>query len=304
MATQTGQTTGGGGAYGSALTGLCVLGGVLAGFGYMGRPNTEQEMGENMVHRYDNENLIKQYYLRSKDRLYAFYSYYADPSDTSLLPDPLPQHQQPPTLVLEYNNVLTYSEWTPEAGYRVKVRKGAREFLRYLAQFYEIVIYTSVSSQTADPILAGLQGEVPVIFSALYRDSTRYKHGVHIKDLTCLNRDLSKVIMIDTHSDNYSLTPCNGIALDPWNGSSDDNTLVELLPFFVMMATTGLEDVRPVLSYYQGKNVVQTYKDNQKLIMQREEESKKAALQKKATKSKFGFLSSFAPVSSEPATAN
>lgn len=46
-----------------------------------------------------------------------------------------------------------------------------------------------------------------------------------------MNRDLSKVIAIDTEAEHYSLQPENSIIVPPWKGESNDKGLVGLIPF-------------------------------------------------------------------------
>jgi len=45
----------------------------------------------------------------------------------------------------------------------------------------------------------------------LYRDSTLYKEGRHVRDLSKLNRDLGKVLLIACDPDAYNLQPENAI---------------------------------------------------------------------------------------------
>ena len=45
---------------------------------------------------------------------------------------------------------------------------------------------------TAHPIIDALDPQ-GIIMYRLYRDSTKYENGVHVKDLDKINRDLSKV---------------------------------------------------------------------------------------------------------------
>lgn len=65
----------------------------------------------------------------------------------------------------------------------------------------------------------------------LYREATRYVDGKYVKDLSHLNRDLSKVIIMDSNPDSFSLQPENGIALKPWKGEVKDQGLLEYIPF-------------------------------------------------------------------------
>jgi import inner membrane translocase subunit TIM50 len=55
--------------------------------------------------------------------------------------------------------------------------------------------------------------------------------GKPIKDITQLNRDVNKVILVDINPESYSLQPENGIFLKPWTGESGDNELYRLERF-------------------------------------------------------------------------
>lgn len=51
------------------------------------------------------------------------------------------------------------------------------------------------------------------------------------QDVSCLNRDGSKVIVVDCKREAFSLQPFNGLALKKWDGNSDDRTLYDLAHF-------------------------------------------------------------------------
>ncbi len=65
----------------------------------------------------------------------------------------------------------------------------------------------------------------------LYRDHTRLVKGKYIKDVSQLNRDPKKVIMIDVNEDSYSLQPENGLHLKPWKCESGDVELPRMETF-------------------------------------------------------------------------
>lgn len=65
----------------------------------------------------------------------------------------------------------------------------------------------------------------------LFRDSTRALNGEIVKDLSYLNRDLSKVIIVDTHPEHVRLQPENAIVYPKWTGQKNDRGLIELIPF-------------------------------------------------------------------------
>ncbi|XP_063901783.1 uncharacterized protein LOC135121394 [Zophobas morio] len=208
---------------------------------------------------------------RAWRRLNNLYYSFAAPSENKLLPDKNPE-LPPYTLLIEIDDVLIKTEWTTEHGWRVKKRPGAVQFLNYLCQFYEIVLFTSSSAMSAAPYVAVLNKYGTVSY-ALYRDSTRYENFTFIKDLRYLNRDLSKVVLVDTDESHYAFTPENGLCLPRWDGSADDKTLIELLPFFEALALSDLGDLRPTLSHYAGKDFHSEFIKNQRLLKLQEKET-------------------------------
>lgn len=51
------------------------------------------------------------------------------------------------------------------------------------------------------------------------------------QDVSCLNRDTSKVIVVDCKREAFGLQPFNGLALRKWDGNSEDRTLYDLAAF-------------------------------------------------------------------------
>ena len=62
----------------------------------------------------------------------------------------------------------------------------------------------------------------------LFRDATRYEDGHHVKDLDCINRDLSKVIVIDWNEKSVKSHQRNALKLKQWKGNDDDRYLIDL----------------------------------------------------------------------------
>ncbi|SAM01638.1 hypothetical protein [Absidia glauca] len=172
-----------------------------------------------------------------------------------LLPDPLPEpYRRPYTLVINLDETLVYSTWSREHGWRHAKRPGVDYFLSYLSQFYEIVIFTSQPAMNAMPILDKLDPYQYAMYR-LYRDGTRYVDGQYIKDISHLNRDLSKVIIMDSNPHAFSLQPENGVALKPWKGEANDQGLLEYIPFLEAVALTNPTDIRPVLQSFGDSHI-------------------------------------------------
>lgn len=230
------------------------------------------------------------WYNRIKARMGDFTSYYKDPAFPKLLPDEDPNLRQPYTLVLSLEDLLVHSEWSREHGWRVAKRPGVDYFLRYLNQYYELVLFTSVPSMMADQVLRKLD-PYRIIRWPLFREATRYKDGEYIKDLSYLNRDLSKVILIDTKDEHARLQPENAVILDKWNGNPKDKTLVALIPFLEYLAGMGVEDVRPILKSFEDQPIPVEFAKREKAMRERFEKEL-AEEQKKRPRSGVGSLAS------------
>lgn len=164
-----------------------------------------------------------------------------------------------------------------EHGWRTAKRPGVDYFLAYLAQFYEIVLFTSQPSYTAQPICEKLDPYMVYMPYRLFRDCTRYEDKDLIKDLSYLGRDLSKVIIMDTDAKKFKLHQDNGIAMRPWDGARSDRGLVGMIPFLEAIAMYNVKDVRPILSNYRGKDIPNAwaeYEQEEKRKLVREWEEK------------------------------
>lgn len=120
------------------------------------------------------------FYNRADARLRDILDYYNEPSFTKLLPSPDPAWERPYTLVLSLEDLLVHSEWSREHGWRMAKRPGVDYFLRYLNQYYELVIFTSVPSMIGEPIIRKLD-PFRIVMWPLFREATRFKKGEYIK---------------------------------------------------------------------------------------------------------------------------
>jgi import inner membrane translocase subunit TIM50 len=278
----------------------------VAGVGYLGR-NWETDEEERAHPEQPSGWGLGLWYARIKARMGDLTSYYKDPAFPKLLPDEDPNIRQPYTLVLSLEDLLVHSEWTREHGWRVAKRPGVDYFLRYLNQYYELVLFTSVPSMMADQVLRKLD-PYRIIRWPLFREATRYKDGEYIKDLEYLNRDLSKVILLDTKEEHARLQPENAIILNKWTGDPKDKTLVALIPFLEYMAGMGVEDVRPVLKSFEGTAIPVEFAKREKAMRERfekelaEEKKKKPSVSMGSLASALG-LKSGSTMSGEPSSS-
>jgi len=194
------------------------------------------------------------WWARAKARMTESVTYYQEPAFEKLLPDPDPTFERPYTLCLSLDDLLIHSEWTREHGWRVAKRPGVDYFIRYLSQYYELVLFTSTPYATGEPVMRKLD-PFRLILWPLYREATKFENGEIVKDLSYLNRDLSKVIIIDTKAKHVRNQPDNAIVLPPWKGDPTDKGLVNLIPFLEYIHTMQYADVRKVIKSFEGKDI-------------------------------------------------
>ena len=237
------------------------------------------EFGDEIKDQYSDSTLLIAYIRRAWGEINLIKREIIEPSSKKLLPDPLkePYYQPPYTLVIELMDVFLRPVYDSVTGWRFKKRPGIDYFLSQVGPpLFEVVIFTRETGMTAFPLIDSMDQKGYIMYR-LFRDAARYKSGFSLgnplqgempkldpyyqKDLTYLNRDLSKVIMIDCDKRSFERQPENGLTLEKWDGSSSDTTLYDLAGLLRAIATSNVEDVRPVLQHYAAtEKPIETFK--------------------------------------------
>ncbi|CAL2045061.1 unnamed protein product [Caenorhabditis brenneri] len=235
------------------IGGYVLLGGSIVGFisfcFYYGRAQRD-EAGNVVVDEFSGSFLAPFYRIANSFKLWR--DYVVEPAREQLLPDPLPAPYLQPkyTIVIELKNILVHPEWTYKTGYRFLKRPALDYFLDVIGYpNFEVVIYSSESMMTAAPVVDSFDPKQRIMYK-LFRDCTKYMNGHHVKDLSKLNRDLSKVIYIDFDAKSGQLHPENMLRVPEWRGNMDDTSLVDLAELLKTIHLSDAEDVRPMLQYY------------------------------------------------------
>jgi import inner membrane translocase subunit TIM50 len=153
--------------------------GSVMGIAYMGR-NWEDPIEEGRHPEIPNGWGPQLWWQRTKARWTESVSYYQDPAFDKLLPDPDPSFERPYTLCISLDDMLIHSEWTREYGWRVAKRPGMDYFIRYLSQYYELVLFTTSAFGMAEPVVRKLD-PFRFIMWPLYREATKYEDGEIVK---------------------------------------------------------------------------------------------------------------------------
>ena len=262
----------------------------------------------NPIHdQYSDSFLPVAYIRRAWGEVNSIKRVIVEPSSKKLLPDPLkePYYQPPYTLVIELMDVFLRPVYDSVTGWRFKKRPGIDYFLSQVGPpLFEVVIFTRETGMTAFPLIESMDQKGYIMYR-LFRDAARYKSGFSIgnpmngempkldpyyqKDLTYLNRDLSKVIMVDCDKRAFEKQPENGLSLEKWDGSSDDTTLYDLAGLLRAIGTSNVEDVRPVLRHYaENDKPLETFK----LAQARMQEDSRLAAKVGSSSSLFAGASS------------
>lgn len=251
--------------------GLGTIGSYL--FVKYGSPKVDDD-GNVIEDEYTNFPVWQQYIYRCFEAAKTLALFIQQPSREKLLPDPLkpPYHQPKYTLILELTNVLVHPDWTYKTGWRFKKRPGLNHLLENLVGLYEIVVFTAEQGAIVFPLCEALDPKNMISYK-LVRDATHFVDGHHVKNLDNLNRDLTKVVVIDYNDESVKFHEDNLLNVGVWNGE-DDDVLVDLTSFLATIAQNEVEDVREVLKYYKTfEDPLATFRQKQKELFEEKHKS-------------------------------
>lgn len=143
------------------------------------------------------------------------------------------------------NSELTFPVVHCGQEYQVHVRRRPffKEFCEKVSEWFEVVIFTASQRVYADRLLDILDPEGTYFQHRLFRDHCHYHDGNYLKDLRVLNRDLSRVAIIDNSVQAFGLHLDNGIPVESWFSEDCDSELMRLIPF--LQGLRNQNDVRP-----------------------------------------------------------
>ncbi|KAL1567442.1 protein-serine/threonine phosphatase [Salvia divinorum] len=163
------------------------------------------------------------------------------------LPLPPPLYPKRNTIFLDLDETLVHSTATvpPErydfvvrpvidgqkSEFYVLKRPFVDEFLAYLSDKFEIVIFTAGIEEYASQVLDKLDWR-NAISHRLYRDSCKAVDGIFVKDLGETGRDLSRVVIVDDNPNSYQFQPENAIPIRQFVDDLGDEELKKMMELF------------------------------------------------------------------------
>ncbi|KAK7205309.1 NLI interacting factor, partial [Myxozyma melibiosi] len=136
--------------------------------------------------------------------------------------------------------------------YYVHKRPYCDEFLQKVSKWYNLVIFTASVQEYADPVIDWLEQNRKYFKGRYYRQHCSFRSGGYVKDISVVEADLSKVMIIDNSPISYLLHEDNAIAIEGWINDPSDLDLLHLIPFLNGMRY--VTDVRSIISLRMGEN--------------------------------------------------
>lgn len=235
----------------------------------LGKPPREKD-GKPKLDKFSHLPIWQQYFHRSSEELKYYTNLLRQPTSGKLLPDKNfhPFHHLKYTLILEFTDVLVHRQYTSESEWRYVKRPGVNEFLETVGNSYEIVIYTAEQASTVFPVIAAMDIKNNIRYK-LVQNSTIFEEGRHMKDLGNLNRDLSKVLVVDWDPNSTKNHPNNVLTIPRWDGDDNDVTLTILADFLLAIAKNDVKDVRDVVKQYsQYRDPLAKFREMQKRLIE------------------------------------
>ena len=139
----------------------------------------------------------------------------------------------PITLVLDLDETLVHCTVEPIANpdlvfpvqfngatYHVYVKKRPYldYFLETVSKSFEVVIFTASQKVYADVLLDRIDPEHTVLDSTkrLFREACLLVHGNYIKDLSVIDRDIRRMLLVDNSPHAYAYQTDNGVPIESW----------------------------------------------------------------------------------------
>ncbi|KAI9814963.1 MAG: Nuclear envelope morphology protein 1 [Thelocarpon impressellum] len=139
--------------------------------------------------------------------------------------------------------------------YYVHKRPHCDDFLRkarlLVCRWYNLVAFTASVQEYADPVIDWLEQDRKYFSGRYYRQHCTFRGGNYIKDISAVEPDLSKVMIVDNSPSSYVFHEDNAIPIEGWISDPTDNDLLHLVP--LLEALQHVTDVRALLALRGGE---------------------------------------------------
>jgi import inner membrane translocase subunit TIM50 len=188
------------------------------------------------------------------------------PPIDKLLPNPPPLPPGaiwPKTIILNLRGTLVHSEYKFGEGFQFRKRPGLNAFLKKLSTMYEVVVFGDEESVMVNELCEALDPQYQIFSGRFGHEHTLLKDGKYIKDLSYMNRDVNKIVVIDVDDAKVAYHKDNVILLPPWEGDKEDRALIDLVPFLEHLAKHG-NDVKQELQLFTRDRTAERFNEIQR----------------------------------------
>ena len=118
-------------------------------------------------------------------------------------------------------------------------------FLKKVSEWYCVVLFTASLETYANAIINKIDPRHKYIQKRYFRHNCSVDFTGFTKDLTIIQKDLSRIFIVDNSPTAYKGNPDNAIPIKSWFADPRDQCLLELLPMLDALRFT--KDVRSIL---------------------------------------------------------
>ena len=186
----------------------------------------------------------------------------------NLLPIKSKEYIDKKTLILDLDETLAHSSFIPfktnDAIIKVKfdstvynvyvlIRPGAIEFIKKVANLFEIILFTASIPQYALQVVDIIDVDKNIKYK-LTREHCFFLNGIYIKELKKLNRDLNDLIILDNSPLAYSFDNDNGLPIKAWFDDKNDNELDKI--YKILEFLSKVKNVRNYIKKFVKNNEI------------------------------------------------
>ena len=146
------------------------------------------------------------------------------------------------TLVLDLNKTLAFFDTKSK---RISLRNGLFSFLSILKPYYELISFSCEPNEINEKIIREIELQKKYFDYHLNDEYSISYNNTLVKPISCLGRDIFRIIIIDDDEKSFQLTKENGIKISEYNGNNQfDNSLHELQKILILIYQKNYDDIR------------------------------------------------------------
>lgn len=177
-----------------------------------------------------------------------------------VVPEMPAQDRRRPTVIFDINGFLVSSRFSlSRFDFVFYKRAFCEEFLFSMAGHYELINISDMHAAEGTNLMDKIDPYGCVSYRLFTREKKNYT-PMH------LNRPLERLVVLSTRESEFnSAFESNTIRIPEWHGSADA-CLFDLLHFFNSLHYMKIDDFRPTIRSYEGKDFLASFKSTQKKL--------------------------------------